>query len=223
MRGRLAFLNGTPVGHYRAAWPTGLTTGLAAGNPFFSIRWPAATFIRPLITRLRVAATLVTPFTAANEIAFAAFFARNFSAPDTGGTPLVVASPNNMLNSLADAAMSCTGVIATTGTLTAGTRALDTNPFLYGSGMQTLAAASAAPMTVAEEFVLLSADSQVEAHLQNGNAPASAQGGGNNFSPEGIVITCPTAQGAGGTVRYVVSMDWIEYAFGPGMVPGIGG
>ena len=28
---------------------------------------------------------------------------------------------------------------------------------------------------------------------------------------EGVVVTVPVAQGAGGTVRYVIDMEWIEY------------
>lgn len=208
MRGILGFLTGTPVGHYRVAAATGLTTGLTAGNPIFSARWGNTTAIRPLITRLEVFGALITPFTVANEVSAAAFVARGFTAADTGGTALTLTGTNaGVQNSLGDVPPSCTINVATTGTLTAGTRTLDANPFLYVAGAQTLAAASAGSLSIYDEFHVGS-DQEFPYNLQNANSAAA--------NVEGIVVTVPTAQGAGGTVRYVIEMEWIEYNHGPG-------
>lgn len=208
MRGSIGFLTGTPVGHYRVAAATGLTTGLAAGNPIFSARWGGVTPMRPLILRLEVFGALITPFTAAQEVSAAAFIARGFTAADTGGTPLTLSGTNaGVQNSLADVPPTCTINVATTGTLTAGTRTLDANPFLYIAGAQTLAAANAGSLSIYDEFHVQS-DQEFPFNLQNAQALAA--------NAEGIVVTVPTAQGAGGTVRYVIEMEWLEYGFGPG-------
>lgn len=212
MRGTIPFLGGTPVGHYRLAAATGLTTTIAANGTIFSARWGGVTYVRPLILRLEVTATLVTPFTAANEIAAAAYVARSFTAADTGGTGLTLTGINNVQNSLSDVPTTATINVAQTAALTPGTRTLDANPILYLSGAQTLAAAGANPLQVSDVFQLYSADSLFPFNLQNAQAAAA--------NAEGIVVTIPTLQGAGGTVRYVIEMDWIEYGYGPGTVPG---
>jgi hypothetical protein len=208
--GVLNFLNGVPVGHYRIAVPTGLTTGLAANAPIFSARWASANYIRALVTKLSVTANLVTPFTTAQEINAAAYIARSWSADDTGGTAIVLTAPTNMQNSLADAAPTCTMRAATAAATTAGTRTLDSNAILFASGSQTLAAASAFPETVADTFQAVSADVGFPINFQSGNSPVA--GLGTYYGPEGIVATIgPTAQGAGGTVRYIIEMEWLEY------------
>lgn len=213
MKGLQAFLMGTPVGHYRLAAVSGLTTGLTANQPIFSARWGGTTAVRALILGFKVTGEVITPFTAAQEVNFAAFIARSFTAVDSGGTSLTLTGLNNVQNSLADVPPTCTINVATTGTLTPGTRTLDAQPFLYGTGAQLLAAAAAAGGFAQNEFLLRS-DMQFPFNLQNSNAAAN--------KAEGIVVQVPTAQGAAGTVRYVIEMEWIEYACGPGVsAPGI--
>ena len=216
MRGSLSFLAGTPIGHYRVAVATGLTAGLAANAPIISVRWGGTGFVRPLITRIELLGTIVTPFTGAQEITVAATIARSWSAADTGGTAITLTGVNNVQNSLADVASSATINAATTTALTPGTRTLDANPIMYATAAQTLAAASANPLSVYDIFELNSADSQFAFNLQNNVTPTV----GGDSHPEGLVITVPVAQGAGGTVRYVLEMEWIEYGYGPGTVPG---
>jgi hypothetical protein len=207
-QGILGFLSNPPLGHYRIAVPTGLTTGLTANAPIFAARWNSTT-IRALITRLEVQAVLVTPFTAAQEITVAAYYARSWTAADTGGTSVTLTTPFNQQNSIADVAPIVTMNVATTAAITAGTRTLDGNALLWTSAAQTLAAASAGPLFTYDIFELNSADSQFPLNIQGANA--LWQGIGTATGPEGIVVTCPVAQSAGGTVRYVIEMEWLEY------------
>ena len=199
MRGTIPFLSGTPVGHYRLSVATGLTTGLAANNPIFSARWNSTVGIRASVLRFKISATIITAFTAAQEISAAAIVARAFTAVDSGGTPLVLTGLNNVQNSLSDVASIATINVATTSTLTAGTRTLDGNPFLQLSAAQLQVATSAVSIQNSNEYGLYS-DMQFPFNL---NAAAGSQ--------EGVVVTVPVAQGAGGTVRYVIDMEWIEY------------
>lgn len=199
MEGKLPLVNGTIVGHYRVSLATGLTAGLAAGNPIFASRWNSATGIRAAILRLKLQAAIITPFTGAQEVAVAAFIARGFTAMDTGGTAVVLTGLNNVQHSLSDAASIAAMQIAAAGTITAGTRTLDANPILQLSNSQLLAAATAAGAPAAAEIGLYS-EMQFPLNL-------------NSLSPnqEGIVVTVPVAQGAGGAVRYIIDMEWVEY------------
>lgn len=207
MRGTIPFLTGTPVGHYRLAAVSGLTTGMAANANIFMARWGGVTAVRPLILRFKVSAAIITPFTAAQEVSAAAFIARGFTAADTGGTSLTLTGANNVQNSLADVASSAAIMIAGAAANAAGTRTLDANPFLYMPGSQPLAAANAVGGPFSAEFALQS-DMQFPFNLQNAQAAAA--------NVEGIIVQVPIAQGAGGTVRYAVEMEWVEYGFGPG-------
>lgn len=199
MEGKLAFVNGTITGHYRVAIATGLTTGLSAGNPIFAARFNSAAGIRAALLRLNVQANIITPFTNAQEVAAAVSIARGWTATDSGGSAVVLTGANNVQNSLADAASICDMRVAGAGTLTAGTRTVDANPILQLSNAQLLAAAAAAGGYAAGEMGLFS-EMQFPINF-------------NSLTPnqEGIVVTVPVAQGAAGVVRYIVSMEWVEY------------
>lgn len=212
MRGTLAFLTGTPTGHYRIAAATGLVTGLSAGDPIFSASWLNTTFVRALILRFKVSVQIVTPFTSAQALAAAAYIARGFSVADSGGTLLTLTAPNNVFNSLSDVASVATIRAASTGALIPGTRTVDANPFLYVSGAQTLAAASGAPGAFADEFAVNS-DQQFPINLRSGSVLAT--------NAEGLVVQAPIGMGAAGTARFAISMEWIEYGYGPGNPPGV--
>jgi len=215
-RSNLAFLAGSIVGHYRTVALTGLTTGMAANAPIVAIRMapaaaqPSSIYLRALIQRLSIRAQVVTPFTAAQELSLSAFIARNWSAADTGGTVLTLTSPNAMLNSISDTAPQLSIQVAGAGALTAGTRTLDANPFLYVAGAQTSAAASlTGPFgALADEF-LINSDQEYGINLQGTLVPWQSLG--NQFGPEGIVVQSNIAQGAGGTVRVAVEIEWVEY------------
>lgn len=207
MRGTIAFLTGTPVGHYRVAAVSGLTTGMGANANIFAARWGGTAPVRPLILRLKLSAAIITPFTAAQEVSAQAFIARAFTAMDTVGTLLTLTGTNNVQNSIADAPSTAAIMIAAAGANTAGTRTLDANPFLYMPGSQPLAAANAVGGPFSTSFEVDS-DMQFPFNLQCAQALAA--------NAEGIVVQVPVAQGAGGTVRYAIEMEWLEYAYGPG-------
>lgn len=187
-------INGVIVGDYRIGVTTGLTTGLSANDPIFSFRWGSTTH-RCAIRQLRVAIQIVTPFTAANEVSANAIFARTFTASDTGGTALTLTGNNASLHSFSGTASRVTDArVATTGTLTAGTRTLDSQPFLQCVAGQLLAAAAAAQSTASAQY-----DALPERH------PIVLT------SNEGIIVRSGVALGAGGTVRFAIDLEWSEF------------
>jgi hypothetical protein len=171
---------------------------------------PSSIYLRALILRFSLRAQVVTPFTAAQELSLSAFIARTWSAADTGGTVLTLTSPNAMLNSLADTPPQLSIQVAGTGAITAGTRTLDANPFLYVAGAQTTtAAALTGPVAVLADEFLVNSDQEFGINLQGTLVPWQSLG--NGFGPEGIVVQSNIAQGAGGTVRVAAEIEWVEY------------
>ncbi len=120
---------------FRLAGASGaMAAGLAAASPIFAFRNSTASRkLRILAVNLN-ASVGATGFTAGAAL-FSMFVARTYSASDTGGTALSALSAGNNSNKLRTAQTSSfilTGGgdvrIASTGTLTAGTRTLDANP-----------------------------------------------------------------------------------------------
>jgi hypothetical protein len=215
-------VSGPITGHYRVAGISGLTTGLGANAPIFSARFATAAYIRAAITRLKVTALIITPFTAANEVSFAASFASAFTASDSTGTSLVPASGQNSLVQVSDQPSVFTDIrICGAAALTPGARTLDTNPFMAALGNQDLAAASAAVAPIIADYDL-SSDQHTCIVLQ-GTTPTIGQQAIAGVQPpatpaaiaanaQGIVVASTIAQGVGGTVRFLVEMEWLEFA-----------
>lgn len=104
-----------------------IAAGLAANSPVFAFRW-AQTPQLALIKRLAVSMTaLGTAFTAGVG-RLDLFVARSYSAADTGGTAVNIgAGKQKYRTSFGDSLIGASQIeIANTGTLTAGTRTLDT-------------------------------------------------------------------------------------------------
>jgi len=185
------------LGAYRIAAYSGLTTGVAAAAPLFSLRWTDTTNICA-INYLKISMQTVTAFTAAQRLAFSAKIARSFTAADTGGSSLTLATNNCKLRTANASTLFAAASIlmATTGTLTAGTRTLDSNPILTQQG-SVYAAATALP----------------DPPIQN-----IFDASGNNGNPivlvanEGLVILNDVLQGAAGTVVLSVDIGWSEHA-----------
>jgi hypothetical protein len=215
---RLRFQVGSDVGHYRALFQTGLTASIAANGCIFSASMQNKTPVRALVTALSVGASVVAPFTGAQEIGALAYVARNFSVVDSGVTAVNLAAPNQCLNSLADVGSSMTVLVANATALTVGTRTLDPSPM---TGLVLAQPAASGSTTVPVNQIAgfnVQSDQQWGVNLQsafNAANPAAASG-----TQEGIVVNIPVLQGAGGTVRYQVYMEWIEYSYGPGSVSG---
>lgn len=100
-----------------------MAAGLAAGSPILAFRNPSTT-LKALVRRIKFNAWTIGTGFAAGLATTELYVARSFTAMDTGGAALTVQGK------LATAMAAASSVIqyATTGTLTAGTRTLDTNP-----------------------------------------------------------------------------------------------
>jgi hypothetical protein len=110
---------------------TAMSAALAANSPIFSFRWGNANLC--LLRRIEMSAGPTTAFVA-GRFSFDAFFARSFTASDTSGTAATLTG-NNMKKRTSMGTTLVTDIrIASTTTLTAGTRTLDAQPFakIYG-------------------------------------------------------------------------------------------
>jgi hypothetical protein len=188
-------------------------SGIAANAPVFAARMaPVAPniYLRAIVIRFSLRVQIVTAFTNAQELAYSGFVARQWSAADTGGSTLTLTPPNAMLNSIADAAPQLSILVASASALTAGTRTLDANPFIYAAGAQVTSAASlnSAVPVIAEDY-LINSDQEYPLNLQGTLTPWQSLG--NGYGPEGLVIQNNVLLGAAGTVRMAVEMEWVEY------------
>lgn len=106
-----------------------MAAGLGASAPIFSFRYSGANTI--LLKRLVISAGNTATAFASGIIEIAAFFARSFTASDTGGNSVLPSGNGNKLRT----SMTATGVtdirISSTGTLSAGTRTLDAVSFAH--------------------------------------------------------------------------------------------
>src|SRR5262245_58271222 len=110
-----------------AAASSTMTAGLAANSPIFSFRWGDATRFA-LLKRLLSSAGSIAAFTA-GFCTFQAFKATSFSASDTGGTSLAPGATAKLRSSTMGSSLITDVRMSSTGTLTAGTRTLDSFPF----------------------------------------------------------------------------------------------
>jgi len=128
------------LGSYNFQAITGtMAAGLSAGSPIFSFRWGNASNLC-LLKRIRISMnSLGTGFTAGVG-RFEAFFARSFSASDSGGTAVTLTTNQAKRRTSFGTSLVTDCRISSTATLTAGTRTLDTLPFVgvtFGVGTGT--------------------------------------------------------------------------------------
>jgi hypothetical protein len=102
-----------------------LNAALPANSAIYSFRWPASTILAA-ITRVRLFAWTAVGF-APGMITFDLFVARNFTAPDTGGTGANLTGDNNNLRTVMGSAEAEIMYSNTLG-LALGTRTLDLAP-----------------------------------------------------------------------------------------------
>lgn len=132
------------LGSYAIAGRTGtMAAGLAANAPVFSFRWGDA-------TRL-CAVTSIHCSGGGSIVAFAAGFtnlevvvARSFTASDTGGTALTPTANAQKLRTSMGTSLVTDVRVASTATLTAGTRTLDAQPL--GSVTSSVTATAGTPL-----------------------------------------------------------------------------
>lgn len=167
---------------------SGLLTGVAAGGPVFSLRNISSNVLA--IRRVSVGFITTTAFTTAQGLGFNLFFARSFSASDTGGTAITLTGSQNKVRTSLATPTSLDCRISSTAALTAGTRTLDTVALGVAGGASTGVGTALPPVTLLQHDV--------------GDYPiVLAQN-------EGIVIANSLAMGAAGVINLYVNIEFAE-------------
>src|SRR6266566_8764473 len=104
-----------------------MALNLAANSPIYSFRWGNASNLALVRKVLLSAGDTSTAFTA-GVFTFNMFIARSFSASDTGGTSILPTSNTGKLRTSMGTTLLTDLRIASTATLTAGTRTKDGQP-----------------------------------------------------------------------------------------------
>lgn len=152
------------LGHYRIDSETGLIAAtLAANGTLFSFRWTDSTKLC-VLRDIEISCVISGAITAAVHFGLDAFIARSFSASDSGGAALTLTGNNQKKLTSMGTSLVGDARIATTATLTPGTRTLDANPFagvLFGTG--TAIGSTALPKTKlygADEYPIIFAQNE---------------------------------------------------------------
>lgn len=188
------------LGTYSVSLFTGAYTVAAANTPMYSMRFVAGSAGQAQIAMIqRIVLTIVptVAFTTAQQVSYGAYVARSFSAVDSGGTAATLTGNNNKLRtSMTTTQLAATGDmrISTTGTLTAGTRTLDSQAFAVASAWvpSTLVAQPIQQVILYENFA--------------GDQPLVLA------TQEGLIINNLILMGAAGVLSIGVTVEWTESA-----------
>lgn len=180
------------AGAFRVAGISGLTTGIAANGALFLFRNPDAAKLC-ILQFLKVRAVVVTGFTAAQELAFDVMPYRGWTV-DAGGTLLAVANHNmKRRSSLAQSIANIRIPAAAALTTPAAPAVADGNPIMSGMA-KTLAAAATVQDAAFEETMDINGGDYPIVFAQN----------------EGFAVRNLIAMGAAGTVRWTMTVGWLE-------------
>ncbi|MFZ1057953.1 MAG: hypothetical protein WAP47_02035 [Candidatus Rokuibacteriota bacterium] len=180
-------------GEYRIALGSGAVIGISAANPVFSLQW-TSTSLAMVVKRVNFFWTITTAFGAAQNVAYGLYVARSYTVADTGGTTSTLTTNNAKLKTSFPTTSVADMRIATTGTLTAGTRTLDAHPLAIKSGgSNTLGLGTFDPVN--REFGILDATNPIIL-LQD----------------EGLVLANLVNYGATGVTTVYVELEWSEVA-----------
>ena len=188
------------LGSYSVSLFTGAYTVAAANTPMFSMRFVAGSAGQAQIAMIQRIALVIVPtvaMTTAQQVSYGAYVARSFSAVDSGGAAATLTGNNNKLRtSMTTTQLAATGDmrISTTGTLTAGTRTLDSQAFAVASAWvpSTLVAQPIQQVILYENFA--------------GDQPLVLA------TQEGIIINNLILMGAAGVLSIGVTVEWTESA-----------
>ncbi len=182
------------VGEYRYSGFTGLLpAALAANAEIMQFRWGAATHLC-ILKFLKVRFSVITGFTAAQELGFDAVTSVTWTANGTGGTSIAPGANNLKKRQAYEDSKVADFRIATTAALGVGSKSITSQSFLAGMG-KTLAAAATVQDAAFEDMVDFT---------QSGDAPyVFAQN-------EGFSVRNSILLGAGGTVRAAIQVAWAE-------------
>lgn len=175
-------------GHYRAAVVSGLTTVLAANDRILSLRWAQSDRLF-VLKRLIVQASVQTVFGTAQENAVDLVKLTGFTAPDTGGTAVVLGGGYKLAPFYGNSEIADLRVSGATA-LGAGTSTVDS---IQGRSALNLANTLGA-----------AAESKLYDHKAGVGSPLT-------LSPnEGFNVRIAITQGAAGVIRFVFTIEWAE-------------
>jgi hypothetical protein len=180
-------------GSYQKTLVSGtMAAGLAANAPIFSFRYGGSG--NAVIKAVRISAANQGTAFAAGSSSHAMYVARAFTASDSGGTAGTLTGNNGDLRTAFPTTAVSDFRIASTATLTAGTRTLDTDPIAaLVNGIQATAGSSITPGTQALFYPQNAGDYPLVL-VQN----------------EGFVIQATVP--ATGTWTFQVTVEWDEYS-----------
>lgn len=177
-------------GAYRNGAYSGLVTGVAAAGHLWAARFVASGNRQlAVIQRLRVRAFTVAGYTAAQEVLLSVWGLTAYTAAHTGGAAV---TPVKKRTSFPSALM--TGRASSGTALTPGTQTLSTDPIASGAYAELAAAATVQKGKI---DILLSTEDLILNPIELANQ-------------EGLLVRNEILQGAGGTMRLVVEMEWRE-------------
>lgn len=180
------------LGSYEISEASGtMAAGLAANSPIFSFRWSSAAGLAVVKSVYMSAGNAGTAF-AAGVATFKCIAARSFTVSDSGGTALTLTGNNGKMRTSHATTLLGDARIASTATLTAGTRSLDS------TAIGTLLA----PVSTAASTTLISPGTNL---FDSGDSNAYPLILAQN---EGFVITATVP--ATGTWAFAVNVEWDE-------------
>lgn len=182
--------NGITHGHFSIAAATGLTTVIAAGGSIFSFRW-MDTGSYAIILRCEINASVATAFTAAQPVDCDLVVARGFTVSDTGGTSLLPSGEFQKMRSTMGSSIAGDIRIATTAALGAGTKTLDAQAIGIAAFPGNALGVTGNPTDLINV-------------IGNGEHPLVLA------ANQGFNVRIVTTQGAVGTVKYYVRLNWAE-------------
>ena len=174
---------------YSLSLPSGLITGVAAAGALWAARFIPTGEDLFHVTHIRMQWLTTAGFTAAQEVAFAAYKVTGYTTPHTGTyvSPLALAPTY--------AASQLTAIMTSTIALASGVFSLDRQ--LCRGGFAELAAGAAVQKGFVDE----------QAPMMNDFHPITVLG-----NQDGIVVRNEVAMGAGGAGRLVVDIRGYERA-----------
>jgi hypothetical protein len=187
------------LGTYSMAVASGsITATLAADSTLFSLQWAPTDGTLFLLEDIRAEAIVDAAVTTGVVFDLACFIARSFTVADSGGTSVLPTGNNQKRRTAAFRTTGATDIrIATTGTLTPGTRTLDAQPFTRASG-----------------FTGTAVGTSVFGNRDVLHAPGRDVGQQHPIvlaASEGLVIRNPLAGPATGTFKVKFQIDWSEF------------
>jgi hypothetical protein len=178
------------TGYFAFGAQSGALTGVAANGPVVSLRNAAGNGELLLVRHIGLGFLTTTAFTTAQVVDFGLFFARSFTASDSGGTAISITGNNTKVRTSLVAPNAMDARLATTAALTAGTRTLDTNALAQIGAWSGGAGQGLVPVQnnlwdqyTGDQLIVLAPN-------------------------EGLVIANLTAMGAAGVVRLYVNIEF---------------